>query len=260
MSYRAYQNDRRRPAPPRNPMIGLMLLNQLYRIIEPLPVKPLATIAIIAMNMACHYCQNELYFYFSIDLNIQRNCLLPQTIVDTIASSSPSNSISSWVSKLTGRESASYVVNRLLLSALIHVDDWHLYYNMTSLAYKGVNLEALLGFEAFLYLLCYSWICSHVLAVFLSYALYHTYFIHSLPELTTSYRSCGVGFSAVIFALKYVWNYHSSRNGNTHEAVYGIRLPLQYVCWVELILISMLHANVSFIGRSASYHFSLCID
>jgi rhomboid domain-containing protein 1 len=36
-------------------------------------------------------------------------------------------------------------LQRLLLSALVHGDDRHLYYNMTSLLWKGINLEGSMG-------------------------------------------------------------------------------------------------------------------
>lgn len=39
---------------------------------------------------------------------------------------------------------------RLLLSPVHHGDDWHLYFNMVSMLWKGVKLEALSTFWAFL--------------------------------------------------------------------------------------------------------------
>lgn len=42
-------------------------------------------------------------------------------------------------------------LQRLLLSALVHGDDRHLYYNMTSLLWKGINLEASMGTQVSIY-------------------------------------------------------------------------------------------------------------
>lgn len=42
---------------------------------------------------------------------------------------------------------------RLLLSPFHHADDWHLYFNMASLLWKGMKLERRLGGAWFFYLL-----------------------------------------------------------------------------------------------------------
>ena len=42
---------------------------------------------------------------------------------------------------------------RLFLSPFHHVDDWHLYFNLTSFLWKGINLERRMGGAWFLYVL-----------------------------------------------------------------------------------------------------------
>jgi rhomboid domain-containing protein 1 len=45
--------------------------------------------------------------------------------------------------------------------------------------------------------------------------------------------------------LKYVWNHSASNTSN----VMGINVPTKYAAWLELIIISVISPNVSFIGH-----------
>lgn len=60
-----------------------------------------------------------------------------------------------------------------------------------------------------------------------------------------SFHSCAVGFSAVLFSLKYVLN--SSAPGST--PVFGFEVPTRLACWAELVLISFVTPNASFLGH-----------
>lgn len=99
------------------------------------------------------------------------------------------------------RSGGSIPWNRLLISQALHADDHHLYYNMLSFLYKGINLEQDMGSFAFFVLLVYSWLGSSAGYLMLSW-------------LVGDGTTCAVGLSAVIFALKYVWN--SRSDGYTH--------------------------------------------
>ena len=61
-------------------------------------------------------------------------------------------------------------------------------------------------------------------------------------------RTCAVGFSGVIFALKVVTT-HLAPAGASY--VMGIPIPSRLAVWAELILISVLFPRVSFVGHLA---------
>ncbi|KAM4628176.1 rhomboid-related protein 4 isoform 2-T2 [Polymixia lowei] len=131
---------------------------------------------------------------------------------------------------------------RLFLSPLHHVDDWHLYFNMASFLWKGIQLERRLGGAWFLYLL----------SVFsLLIGLVYLALEAGLTELTqdSSYSmECAVGFSGVLFALK-VLNNHYHPGGVTY--VMGIPVANRYASWVELVLIHVTSPGTSLIGHLA---------
>eukprot|EP00486_Rosalina_sp_Unknown_P015431 CAMPEP_0201596184 /NCGR_PEP_ID=MMETSP0190_2-20130828/192950_1 /ASSEMBLY_ACC=CAM_ASM_000263 /TAXON_ID=37353 /ORGANISM="Rosalina sp." /LENGTH=156 /DNA_ID=CAMNT_0048056439 /DNA_START=451 /DNA_END=924 /DNA_ORIENTATION=- len=61
----------------------------------------------------------------------------------------------------------------------------------------------------------------------------------------STYGSCAVGFSGVLFSLKVVLNYGSAG----HSTFFGLTLPTKYLCWFELILISLISPHSSFLGH-----------
>jgi rhomboid domain-containing protein 1 len=201
-------------------MTAFMLM-QIYNQLERLPVKPPVTIALL--------CANILPFFMDIDLlgynlsSINQNCLNPARVVTAFV------------------DGDGLLLNRLFLSALIHADESHLYYNMMSLTWKGINLEIEMGSAAFLQLVVFSLVVSHCLVVVIAYLLY------MYTDFTGTYHTCMVGFSAVLFSLKYVWNQKGSGDSN----IMGINFPSKYAAWLELVLISMIHPNVSFVGHLA---------
>ena len=201
--------------------MAAFMLMQIYTQLERLPVKPPVTIALL--------CANILPFFMDIDLlgyslsSINQNCLNPAKVVTAFI------------------DGDGLLLNRLFLSALIHVDESHLYYNMMSLTWKGINLEIEMGSAAFLQLVLFSLLVSHGLVVVIAYVLY------IYTDFTGTYHTCMVGFSAVLFSLKYVWNQKGSGDSN----IMGISFPSKYAAWLELVLISMIHPNVSFVGHLA---------
>ncbi|KAM4771927.1 rhomboid-related protein 4 [Rhinophrynus dorsalis] len=129
---------------------------------------------------------------------------------------------------------------RLLLSPFHHADDWHLYFNMVSLLWKGSKLESRLGSVLFaLIVLVFSQLIG-VVYVFLELIL-------SEFMGDPSYKiQCAVGFSGVLFALK-VLNNHYHPGGSSN--VFGLRVPNKYSCWAELVAIHILSPGTSFVGH-----------
>jgi len=224
-----YQDHRRRrndnnSAPS---FLIMSLLYQIFRHLNTLPVKPPATIVLLFLNIYPHlYKYVNVFGYYLSD--IRGNCLKPSDII--------------WRYNLYGFNYIPY--NRLFLSAFIHADDTHLYYNMLSLLWKGCNLERQMKTTRFTIFIIFSLIVSHTLMVSMSYVL--SEYFHFDGSLS-GYNSCAVGFSAALFSMKYVWNQYHCELSN----IWGINIQSKYACWLELIIISIITPNASFIGHLA---------
>jgi len=221
--------NRRRGAGP-SPVL-LMLGYKMWEFISNLPVKPPVTLSFLALNIATHLYPDL------ISQAIPRTKTFWGWLGSGVSSVDPVRDtcmISSVIShELYYGGNYAIMIHRLFMSAIVHADDWHLYYNMTSFMYKGVNLEMTLGSSAFFGLMCFSWVGSSVL----------TYFFYSYSNPSV----CVVGFSAVIFAVKYVWNHYSPGT----SSILGMSIPTKAACWAELVLISILNPNASFLGHLA---------
>ncbi|XP_032336268.1 rhomboid-related protein 4 isoform X2 [Camelus ferus] len=131
---------------------------------------------------------------------------------------------------------------RLLLSPLHHADDWHLYFNMASMLWKGIKLERRLGSKWFAYIIATFSLLTGVVYLLLEFALAE--FMNE-PNLK---RNCAVGFSGVLFALK-VLNNHYCPGG--FVSVLGFPVPNRFACWAELLAIHFLSPGTSFAGHLA---------
>ena len=250
------------------------LLHQVYGLLERAPVKPPITIFLIFVNIYAHLYPVYLEPLFYGDIgNVTYNCLKPSVIANTVykcanyvmhwGKSSPTTTTDSILQSLylapVTNPCLEIPWNRIILSAFIHVDDIHLYYNMVSLTYKGISLESALGSGSFLFLTAYSVLMSHWLAVGISALMYQMYLLFPLycKDLLafSGYDTCAVGFSGVLFCYKYIWN-----QAYSSEASYimGISVPTKYAAWVECILISYMTPNVSFVGHLAGIVAGVC--
>ncbi|XP_040284009.1 rhomboid-related protein 4 [Bufo bufo] len=129
---------------------------------------------------------------------------------------------------------------RLLLSPFHHADDWHLYFNMVSLLWKGTKLEQRLGSVQFALIIA---VFSQLIGVV--YVLLELLLAETMDD--PSYRmQCAVGFSGVLFALKVLTN-HYYPGGST--SLFGLQVSNKYACWAELVAIHMLSPGTSFIGH-----------
>ncbi|XP_052217856.1 rhomboid-related protein 4-like isoform X2 [Dreissena polymorpha] len=132
---------------------------------------------------------------------------------------------------------------RLVLGALVHADDMHLYFNMASLLWKGSTLERRFKSPYFAYLLL-------VFTVLTSAVLCGLNYLMALVNEDPSYNlTCAVGFSGVLFALK-VLTTHYSPPGMQY-ALGFIPVPSKYIYWAELGLIQLVYPNASFTGHLA---------
>ena len=131
---------------------------------------------------------------------------------------------------------------RLVLSAFEHADDLHLYYNMLSFLSKGRTLERHFGSPYFAYLLSVFTVLTSATYVGLEVLL--SELLHDKQH----YKTCAIGFSGVIFALKVLT---TSYWESGHRRYFGIRVPGKYAVWVELIAIQLMVPNTSFVGHLA---------
>lgn len=150
-----------------------------------------------------------------------------------------------WHSICIGVESVWYYkdLSRLLKGAFFHADDWHLYYNMLSLMYKGQYIEHRVGSGWLLYMVAVFTAASNVLLLYVNYAA--AYLLYDMAYL----RQCALGFSGVIFALKVVATHLTPPH--TQHILGFIPIHSTSVCWAELFLIQLLVPNASFTGHLA---------
>ena len=132
---------------------------------------------------------------------------------------------------------------RVIFSPFVHASDIHLYYNMASFMWKAISLERHYGSGYFLYMVGVFSAATGALYLAINYAL------AEVMNQWSYVNSCAVGFSGVIFALKVVTT-HLQPHGMTR--IMGlVPVPMKLACWVELIIISVLFPNVSFVGHLA---------
>eukprot|EP00123_Amoebidium_parasiticum_P020343 comp4797_c0_seq1/m.933 comp4797_c0_seq1/g.933 ORF comp4797_c0_seq1/g.933 comp4797_c0_seq1/m.933 type:complete len:374 (-) comp4797_c0_seq1:271-1392(-) len=133
---------------------------------------------------------------------------------------------------------------RLFLSAFLHGDDYHLYYNMSSLAWKGLILEPRYGpvrYAATIAALVVLSGAFYVVLVSVLVAIYGPYAPLVGPD-------CAVGFSGVLFGMKVLL---AKEDPGGSSRVFGFTMSHHYVFWVELVLIQVITPNVSFLGHLA---------
>lgn len=80
---------------------------------------------------------------------------------------------------------------RLLLATFFHADEWHLYFNMISLLWKGIKLEKKFGSIYFLFLVAVFSVLVNVILVALSIGADRLTHDHSYIT------QCAVGFSGM---------------------------------------------------------------
>ena len=78
---------------------------------------------------------------------------------------------------------------RLYMAPFFHASDWHLYYNMVSLLWKGIRLEKRFGSQYFAYMLAVFSVLTGVVMVALGMAA------EELFNDRDYLMHCGVGFS-----------------------------------------------------------------
>ena len=133
-------------------------------------------------------------------------------------------------------------VEEVLLAPFVHGDAWHLYYNMGSFMWKARTLERHFGSKYFAYLLAVFSILTSLVYIALNFLIAEGF------DSWSYVRSCAVGFSGVIFALKVVT---TSLEPPGMSYIFGIPIPKRLAVWAELVVISVLIPRASFVGHLA---------
>jgi len=200
----------------------LLLLAQLYTQVERLPIKPPVTLALAALQVLAHVRPD-------LAPPLGQVCLAPRAIVAALR-------------RGHGAFNAE-VPLRLLGSSFMHADDFHLFYNIGSLLWKGCQLEQALGPQLFLELTTIALVLASALAV-----AFHAAFDAAGWHALGSLDACSVGFSGVLFAYKYVLTFDARGETVIHHI---FRVPAKHAAWAELVLISLLSPRASFAGHLA---------
>ncbi|OWZ23667.1 Serine protease [Phytophthora megakarya] len=188
---------------------GVALMLMLVRQIQQLERKPPVTLGLMALMYGIHFQKTQTPELFA-----------PYSLC-------PDRVLSHWD------------WTRIVASALIHGDDWHLYHNMVSFLWKGYNLEYKLGSVRFLLTVGYLLLLCHVLVVVVALVLATRF------QMPGPLHQCSVGFSGVLFALKVLLNHNSP----AYSSVYGFQVPTKYAAWLELVVIHFLVPRSSFMGH-----------
>lgn len=116
---------------------------------------------------------------------------------------------------------------RFFWAPFLHADSLHLYYNMSSLLWKGSQLEPALGSLPFARLVAELALVSNALYCALALLLSRHVPLLGWPLM----RTCCLGFSGVLFGMKVVLNHNSPG----WSEVYGFRLPTKVRCLPALL-------------------------
>lgn len=112
-----------------------------------------------------------------------------------------------------------------------------------SFLWKGRDLERRLGSVRFFCLLIVFTILTSCTYLGLNLALFE------VTRDRSYLKTCAVGFSGVIFALKVLTTHYTP--SHTSQTFIGIPVPSKYAFWAELVLISLISPNASFVGHLA---------
>ena len=180
-----------------------------------------------------------------------RNEFLPATLcvlgLNIIAFIRPNLGRIHWPSVSSGCISLQNVYyqnqwDRIILSPFLHADSFHLYYNMASFMWKARTLERHYGSIYFAYMVAIFSVLTSLVYLLLNLV------IAEMFDTWSYVRTCAVGFSAVIFALKVVTT-HLTPPGTSF--MIGIPIPSRLAVWAELVIISVLVPRASFVGHLA---------
>ncbi|CAL4950376.1 unnamed protein product [Urochloa decumbens] len=141
---------------------------------------------------------------------------------------------------LNYQHSLKFILSKkFFLSPFYHFSEPHLFGNMTSLLWMGVQLETYMGSAEF----------ASMVAALLGLSQGITGLLSQILSLLgcniAYYGHQTVGFSSVLFGMKVVLTAWPNR----FTWLSGTLIPAKYAVWVELLLIQALYPKSSFLGH-----------
>lgn len=127
---------------------------------------------------------------------------------------------------------------RLIVPHFTHISPIHLFINMVNFARIGNVMESLLK-NYYLPIILISAILSSTIHILLSLL---GIYLYNMPNI---YYGYSLGFSSVIFALKYIY----FKRLNTVVNIFGFDMNSQNAIWCELFIAQLMVPNASFIGH-----------
>ena len=227
-------------------LYGLELLRQVVQLPRP---KPALTLSLMAANAVAFFGAGSrlLRSWLTVraaGLQPQRCWLLMRVLLVAgrggarrLRWGSNRGPVVAWLaSKELGR--------RWVASQFLHADALHLYYNMTSLLWKGTELERRLGPRGLARLVAFALLVGPLIHISSSATIVRLGY-------TRPFRVTCVGFSGVLFAMKAAANHIAGPGRRVTFPLLGggFSLDARLGTWVELLLIQLLVPNTSFVGH-----------
>ncbi len=197
---------------------AMLLLIDLCGRIMNMPRKPPVTLGIMLGCISIHFLP------FARDhVDLRSICLMPAAILFELR-----------------RGRLLDVAVRTLSSPFFHSSDLHLAYNMCVFFLRGSAMERREGSRLYALMLLQVLVLSQILIIFA------TMFLENLTDVRGFNHACIVGFSGVLFALKYI---QSHRSPNHMEHILSFQIRSRYVVWAELLINYLVVPNSSFLGH-----------
>jgi membrane associated rhomboid family serine protease len=207
-----------------------LLAFDLIREISSLRDKPQLTLSLVGMNTLL-FCSTSLQQRLP-SLTIGRSGLWPSRMVKLLRVAFKYR-IRRWMH-------LQELLLRCTAYHFLHLDFYHLYYNMHSLLWRGVEYELAFGSQAFAELLTECAVTTT--AVHLAGAN-----VMNIIGYTSPMRTISAGFSSTLFALKVVL--HAGQQGLSPVPFIGVLVPRQWQPWVEAFLIQLFLPQTSLVGH-----------
>ena len=126
--------------------------------------------------------------------------------------------------------------HRLVTAPLFYADEMHLVYNLSSMLWKGVQLETRMGSEAFAKLLVFLLVSVNAAACAVAWVTR----AHFASVEEAYYRSCVTGSAGVLFALKSViFSGEDAAAGSNFFGMFFV--TRRWASWAELALVYFLN-------------------
>ncbi|KAG5448342.1 Rhomboid- protein 4, variant 2 [Clonorchis sinensis] len=134
----------------------------------------------------------------------------------------------------------------LIMSHFCHLNEWHIYHNLTGFIRHAVWVEVLVGWRSALVVFLHLMVRSQILHLFINHLLY------ILTEDEAYSKDCFIGISGLVFAINVLSNL-SVKGTWEFQLTNGriFRIPKAAIAWGDLFLIQFPVPTSSLVGHLA---------